>query len=184
MVHGLAGHPGNFALMRGWFALRGRRRTVPVDLRGMDDVDRMAQRLRDEIARVLDATPSPDGRVDVVAHSLGGLVVRRALADADTAARVGACVTLGTPHRGTYTARFADGPLVQALRPGVPGDEPWPAEAPPMLALWSDADVLVVPGRAATLDGAHNVEVPGVTHFGYLTRPGCMDLVLAHLALT
>ncbi|HUS29373.1 MAG TPA: alpha/beta fold hydrolase [Kofleriaceae bacterium] len=51
-------------------------------------------------------------RVDIIAHSLGGLDARYALAKLGLAARVRSLVTIGTPHHGTPLANFAtEGPL-------------------------------------------------------------------------
>src|SRR5690606_9054192 len=66
------------------------------------DVTVAADRLADLIEQVLAA--DPEAVVDVHAHSLGGLVARLAgmqLADRGVdPARLGARVTLGSPHRG------------------------------------------------------------------------------------
>jgi len=59
----------------------------------------------------------PHDRVDLVAHSLGGLDARFALARIGLAGRVRALVTVGTPHLGTPLADLAtDGPLAIARR--------------------------------------------------------------------
>lgn len=51
-------------------------------------------------------------RVDIIAHSLGGLDARYAIAKLGLASRVRALVTIGTPHHGTPLANFAvRGPL-------------------------------------------------------------------------
>ncbi len=50
----------------------------------------------------------PHERVDLIAHSLGGLDARYALAKLGLARRVRALVTVGTPHHGTPLASFAN----------------------------------------------------------------------------
>ena len=56
-------------------------------------------------------------RVDIIAHSLGGLDARYALAHFGLASRVRSLVTVGTPHRGTPIADLAtEGPLGLARR--------------------------------------------------------------------
>ena len=56
-------------------------------------------------------------RVDLIAHSMGGLDARYALAHFGLAARVRSLVTVGTPHRGTPIADLAtDGALGLARR--------------------------------------------------------------------
>ena len=74
-------------------------------------VPERAQILCDKIAAL------PHDRVDVVAHSLGGLDARYALARLGLASRVRTLGTIGTPHRGTPLADLAtDGPLSVARR--------------------------------------------------------------------
>jgi triacylglycerol lipase len=46
----------------------------------------------------------PHARIDLIAHSLGGLDARYALAKLGLATRVRSLVTIGTPHRGTPIA--------------------------------------------------------------------------------
>lgn len=59
----------------------------------------------------------PHDRVDLIAHSLGGLDARYALAHLGLASRVRSLVTVGTPHRGTPLADLAEtGPLGVARR--------------------------------------------------------------------
>jgi len=54
----------------------------------------------------------PHARVDLIAHSLGGLDARYALAHLGLAAKVRSLVTIGTPHRGTPLADLAtNGPI-------------------------------------------------------------------------
>jgi triacylglycerol lipase len=54
----------------------------------------------------------PHDRVDIIAHSLGGLDARYALAHLGLDKKVRALVTIGTPHRGTPIADMAtSGPL-------------------------------------------------------------------------
>ncbi len=62
-------------------------------------------------------TSLPHDRVDIIAHSLGGLDARYALAKLGLASRVRALVTIGTPHRGTPVADLAtSGPLALARK--------------------------------------------------------------------
>lgn len=57
----------------------------------------------------------PHKRVSVIAHSMGGLDARYAVARLGLAKRVGAVVTIGTPHLGTPLADFGAG-LAERVR--------------------------------------------------------------------
>ena len=59
----------------------------------------------------------PHARIDLIAHSLGGLDARYALTHLGLARRVRSLVTVGTPHRGTPLADLAvKGPLAWPRR--------------------------------------------------------------------
>jgi triacylglycerol esterase/lipase EstA (alpha/beta hydrolase family) len=57
------------------------------------------------------------GRVDLVCHSLGGVVSRFYLQELGGARRVDRCITLATPHRGTYNAYWLPSRIGRELRP-------------------------------------------------------------------
>jgi triacylglycerol esterase/lipase EstA (alpha/beta hydrolase family) len=63
------------------------------------------------------AETAPAGRVLLVGHSLGGLVIRAACAEPEIASLVAGVVTLGAPHRGSTLANLAIGRLGRALIP-------------------------------------------------------------------
>jgi pimeloyl-ACP methyl ester carboxylesterase len=180
-VHGLGGGPGNFTLMRSYFRFQGRSRTYTIRFPSNLDLPALAARLGTFIARVVDRNHlSPRQKIDVVAHSMGGVVARLALEDPSTARRVATLVTLGTPHRGTHAARLGNSRHVRALRPGSPVMDcletqlPWRKRRrwPRLVAFWSPADMLLLPATSAQVEGAVNVEVKGFTHYDYLLHPG------------
>jgi triacylglycerol lipase len=107
----------------------------------------------------------------VVAHSMGGLAVRRWLAEAGAAgdARVHHVVTIATPHRGTWLARWAVSSNSREMRL----DSPWqrllgarePAGRPARFTcFYSHCDNIVFPPAMATLPGADNRHLVGVAH--------------------
>lgn len=55
-----------------------------------------------ELARAIESLPAP--RVNIIAHSMGGLDARYAIARLGLATRVASLITVGTPHRGTPIA--------------------------------------------------------------------------------
>jgi pimeloyl-ACP methyl ester carboxylesterase len=179
-VHGLAGHPGNFAAMRAWFRWMGRSRSYSIAFDQRLDVEDMARTLTAWVAQVRAVNRLPDDApVDLVAHSMGGLVCRQALLEPAFAAGVRRLVTLGTPHRGTVVARFAatrhtlalrpDSPLIQRLNVQIPW--PGPPALPPLICHWSDADMLVMPHETAWIPGAQAVQMPGYSHYTWLLHP-------------
>jgi len=186
MVHGLAGHPGNFMALRQYLALKGRTRVYTINFGSAESLDLMAAMLRDFIATVVERNElGAADQVDILAHSMGGLVTRLAIEDADTAARIGTVITLATPHSGTYTARLGAKTPTTELRPESAVIErlahqlPWSdhPELPRLVALWSASDLIVLPGEGGQVPGAENIELPGYTHYSYFLEPDAWRLV-------
>jgi triacylglycerol lipase len=112
----------------------------------------------------------PHDRIDLIAHSLGGLDARYALAHLGLARRVRSLVTVGTPHRGTPIADLAlNGPLTWARRVVR-------AIGLPLAALeWLGTDALAA-------FNAQVLDVPGVRYacvVGGLHRDASVPLALA-----
>ena len=120
----------------------------------------------------------------VVCHSMGGLVLRawwRAQVQAGAtpqavSARVAGVITVGTPHRGTWLARFGLRPNVRQMRL----DSDWlqalaAAETPAwrvrFLCVRSDCDTIVFPPRCALLEDAPALTLPSRGHLELLDDP-------------
>ena len=109
-------------------------------------------------------------RIHMVGHSLGGLIVRCALASsAPLSSRTASAVTIASPHRGAWLARLAPGRFAPLMHQGgCPARPEIDAPAPARwLAYYADRD-RVVPPASARLDdpryGAANVLIPGAGH--------------------
>jgi pimeloyl-ACP methyl ester carboxylesterase len=190
-VPGLGGHPGNFLPLRLFLRLAGRTRTYALGFPGGATLEEMAAHLSDHIRQVLAVNDlGPDAQVDVVTHSLGGLVARLALEDDATRARVATLVTMAAPHAGSHLARYGAFSNSLHLRPDSPvlarlaRQLPWrgPPEQPRLVALWSRADVVLLPADTARVEGAENVELEGFTHYSYLLHPAGWRVVARALA--
>jgi pimeloyl-ACP methyl ester carboxylesterase len=118
------------------------------------------------VARVTQLTGQPPL---VVAHSMGGLAVRAWLRAHDAADRVYKVVTLGTPHHGTWVARFSatrngaqmrlDSGWIKALAQSESSHMP-----PKFVCFFSNCDNIVFPVASARLIGADNRHEPAKGH--------------------
>ena len=114
----------------------------------------------------------------LVGHSMGGLAARawlRTLAQ-PPAQRVHRILTLGTPHHGTWPARFSHTTNGMQMRQNSPWLQALAAsEGAAQRALfscwYSDCDNIVYPTRSATLDGADNHLLQGLGHVHMLYAP-------------
>ncbi len=131
--------------------------------------------------------------VDVVGHSLGGLVAAYWLKRIDRGRRIRRVVTLGTPHAGAPLARVGAllvGFLSRALWQMIPGSsllrelarEPIPSGSE-LIAIASRDDT-VVPARCARAAEAprqRSVELARVGHFDFLWSRAAFGLVASAL---
>jgi len=186
LLHGYAQHPANFL----WLARRLRRdgwshvytlRHAPM----FGDIERSAARLGATIDRIRDATGAP--AVDVVAHSMGGLVARAYVCTRGAACGIARLVTLGTPHQGTHVfRRLGHDPMLIQMRPDSPllrrlaSDDPVPTLVE-CVAIYSTGDAVVVPPHNGYYKGAFNIEVAGTGHMSMLFSRRIYDLVRENL---
>ena len=143
----------------------------------------------DEYVPLIDAAVSRVTHVTglpplLVCHSMGGLAVRAWLKATKSENRVHHVVTLGTPHRGTWLARFsrvANGRQMQLAGQWHQAlDQDMPAHRHALFTCWySNCDNIVFPSSTATLHGADNRLIPGVAHVQLAFLPEVMQATLA-----
>lgn len=178
-VHGLGGSRGDFMPMSWTMWLGGRRRSYRIGFDGNPNIDEMADALARFGREVLQVTG--ERQIEIVAHSLGGVVARLALQQYGLAKWVKTLITLGSPHRGTHVARFANTSLTQALRPDSElmtrlNGQAWPQDVRGV-SFWSQNDLIVLPASGAIADGTEAVDASPFTHYSYLIHPKCWAAV-------
>lgn len=123
----------------------------------------------------------------LIGHSMGGLVARQYVQQLGGHELVDTVVTMGTPHRGTYTAWFGVGQAIEQCRPGSAYLQQLERTARPGLARWiayySDLDFMITPAVSAKLLtpalDATNVRIRDIGHLSLLlSRPVLADLLV------
>lgn len=118
----------------------------------------------------------------LVGHSMGGLALRSWMNTLGGEARAHRLVTVGTPHRGTWLARFGHTRNGRQMREG----DPWllalaHGETRERLAhytcFFGHCDNIVFPPSNATLEGADNRHVAGTAHVRMLFSAEVFDEV-------
>ena len=118
LVHGYASNESVWPPLRHALAEAGFGHIVSLTYNSLaTDPVAVAAELTNQALRALAATGAP--RVHLVGHSLGGLIVRYALA-ASTAlsSQTSGAVTIASPHRGVSLARIAPGRCAQIMHRG------------------------------------------------------------------
>ncbi|MES2842661.1 MAG: permease [Pseudomonadota bacterium] len=128
----------------------------------------------------------------LICHSMGGLAARAWLASSPGAAsRIDKVITIGTPHRGTWLARFSHLNNGRQMR----HDCDWQQDllsrelllhaernANRFVCWYSNTDNIVFPASTATLPGSDNRLVAGAPHVALAFHPRVMDESLAMVA--
>lgn len=130
----------------------------------------------------------PLAPIDVVTHSMGGLVLRRVLEQSpELGSRLRRIVTLGTPHQGTPISRvLPSGPEVRQMARGSDflrrlADFRSTAPGAEVTSVGSTLDLVVFPVSGTYLPGARSVTLDGIAHIGLLTEPAAIGSVVALL---
>jgi pimeloyl-ACP methyl ester carboxylesterase len=158
---------------------------VAVDLEpSFGSIDAYGELIESAVRRVTEATGHPPV---LVAHSMGGLAIRAWLARGDARRPIQRVVTLGTPHRGTWLARFSSTPNGKQMRIG----SPWLDELSMLedarksdtrfVCYYSNCDNIVFPASLATLPGAELRYVEGVAHVQMAFVPSVMEEIVAEI---
>ena len=179
LLHGFIDNRSVFVLLRRSLAQYGRHRVESLNYSPLTcDIRIAAELLGRHIEEICERTGSD--RVDVVGHSLGGLIARYYVQRLGGDVRVRTLVTLGTPHSGTRVVPLATAhPIVRQMRPGSEVIEELSRPAPGcrtrFVSFWSDLDHLMDPMESACVDHpdleAENIRVTGIGHLALPVHP-------------
>ncbi|MEU6176677.1 lipase family alpha/beta hydrolase [Streptomyces coeruleorubidus] len=179
LLHGFIDNRSVFVLLRRSLAQHGRQQIESLNYSPLTcDIRAAAELLGRHIEEVCERTGAP--QVDVVGHSLGGLIARYYVQRLGGDTRVRTLVTLGTPHSGTRVAPLANAhPIVRQMRPGSPLLEELTRPAPGcrthFVSFWSDLDHVMDPLETACIDHpdltVENVRVTGIGHLALPVHP-------------
>ncbi|OXS34211.1 esterase/lipase family protein [Streptomyces sp. XY006] len=179
LLHGFIDNRSVFVLLRRSLAQHGRQQIESLNYSPLTcDIRAAAELLGRHIEEICERTGAQ--RVDVVGHSLGGLIARYYVQRLGGDTRVRTLVTLGTPHSGTRVAPLANAhPIVRQMRPGSPVLEELTRPAPGcrthFVSFWSDLDHVMDPLESACIDHpdltAQNVRVTGIGHLALPVHP-------------
>ena len=179
LVHGLLCNPSIFMPMAAHLRRRGIGQVLPFAYPSTQGIERGAIALRKFLKEHVRG-----GEVDLVCHSLGGLVARSYIQELGGARRVDRCITLGTPHFGTYNAYWLPTRVGREMRPGSTllhrlRDTQAASGDVRFLSVIGGSDNLVIPRVFA----CHEEEVclPDLGHMAMMFSPTVWRLVSSYL---
>ncbi|MEV8032655.1 esterase/lipase family protein [Streptomyces sp. NPDC002742] len=179
LLHGFIDNRSVFVLLRRNLAQHGRQHIESLNYSPLTcDIRTAAELLGRHIEEICERTGHE--QVDIVGHSLGGLIARYYVQCLGGDTHVRTLVTLGTPHSGTRVAPLMNAhPIVRQMRPGSAVIEELTGPAPgcrtQFVSFWSDLDHLMDPLETACVEHpdllAQNVRVSGVGHLALPVHP-------------
>jgi triacylglycerol lipase len=180
LVHGYMANRATLLPLAAYLKLRGIGPVHAFDYPSADGIERAAIALRDHLRATVRG-----GRISLVCHSMGGVVARVYLQELGGARRVDRCITLGTPHRGTYSAYWAPSRVGRELRPDSPIMRRLEASRAgaarvKLTSIVAGSDNIIVP-RVFAADEEDVVHVPHLGHVGMLFSPTVFRAVAERL---
>ncbi|MBV9026370.1 MAG: alpha/beta fold hydrolase [Streptomycetaceae bacterium] len=172
LLHGFVDNRSVFAVLRRSLRRNGWEHVQAINYSPLtSDIRRAAEILGRHVEKVCEQ--SGHERLDIVGHSLGGLIARYYAQRLGGDARVRTVVTLAAPHSGTRAVPLASThPIVRQMRPNseliAELALPAPGCSTRFIAFWSGVDQLMVPVESARLEHpdliTQNIEVRGIGH--------------------
>jgi pimeloyl-ACP methyl ester carboxylesterase len=146
-------------------------------------IDRYVPIVEDAVQRITQATGLPPV---LVCHSMGGLAARAWLRAMSAADRVHHVITIGSPHHGTWIARFSQVSNGRQMRQRSEWlrqlERPADPERYAKFTCWySNCDNIAFPASTGALPGADNRLVRGAAHVDLGFRPEVMADSLARI---
>lgn len=179
LIHGYLSNRSTLFPLAGYLRLLGFEQVLTFNHRSSQGVERSARDLREFLRRHVRG-----GRIDLVCHSLGGLVARVYLQELGGARRVDRCITLGTPHHGTYNSYWLSSRVGRELRPDSRllarlRSSRAKAARVRFVSIVGGADNLVIPRIFARHERV--IHVPDLGHVAMLFSPRVLSLVVEAL---
>lgn len=154
-----------------WFLMKQRLEqcgftVVAVNLPAFEMVETLTRKIADTVEETLVTYDAE--QVDIVGHSMGGLLARYYIEFMGGDKRVNHCVMLGTPNAGSKLAPFTLSPMGRDLMPGSAlltelNAAPINANVR-YFSIFSHHDNLVIPAESAELPGAETIAVEWLGH--------------------
>lgn len=188
LVHGIFHNATAFYGLEKKLSARGFSMPRTIELwTSVDSLDAMIDQFKSEVMRLYEVQRQQNipGGVRIVAHSLGGMVVRAALLDEDFTRHIDKIVFLGTPHQGHPLYRLPIPKCLRSLTPGSPFMKRMNAEPLPAgIDYWNlRGGILdfVTPLNQTFLPHVNNVTFHHVGHAGLLVDHHVIQSVISIL---
>jgi len=146
-------------------------------------IEDYANQVEEKVNKIISLTNCK--KVNLLTHSMGGLVARYYIQELGGSSNVNLCITLACPHNGTKFAILAKGKNGREMRPGSRfllklhnGKKDFTKK---IISIWSDFDNMIIPHENAILDGAKNIKLEYLGHVAFLLSPRVYKIIKREL---
>lgn len=166
-------------------ALRGWSRFSELNLlMTLSSIPTLAEKTREQVKKM--KAQYRCSQVDIVAHSMGGIVARYFVQALGGDGTVRKLITLGTPHEGTELSKFSLLPHLKELKPGSRllmelNGSPIPTRTQG-LSISAELDLLIKPKHHAFWKGVRNIHLKNVGHAGLLFSRRVFQIIVSNLS--
>jgi triacylglycerol lipase len=124
--------------------------------------------------------------IDLIGFSMGGLVSRYYVQRLGGTHRVRKFVTIGTPHRGTWTAFLRANAGARNMRPGSTflqdlNRDVEMLDGVSFASIWTPLDLMIVPANSSRVPVGRSIQVRTLAHPLLVRDPQVLHLVLSIL---
>lgn len=149
---------------------------------GSAPIEQLALQLQDFISKNV----PPNEPLQLVGHSMGGLIALQYLLEPSHSARCRSLYTVATPHRGTLLAALHGGPAGNQMMTNSPFLNTLTRTAPPfpVTTYRSTRDLVIIPNSSSTLPFADNQIITAPGHNEILDTPALADDLIARIQRT
>jgi pimeloyl-ACP methyl ester carboxylesterase len=182
-VHGIFHNKSAFFFLKQKLASKGWHHFREVNLlTSVHGISRLAERIRIEADRLREEYETD--QIDLVAHSMGGIVSRYYIQKLGGDGVVKNLITLGTPHLGTTWSKYSLLPHIRDLHPKSTLLQELNALPPPKktraVSVAGSFDIMMVPQATAQWPGVRYIELKRMGHAGLLFSNRVAQIITSH----
>jgi len=183
-IHGVFHNPSTFAWLKQRLAWLGWRNFHELSLyTSLRPIAYNAELIAQAVERIRKQFSVK--QIDMIAHSMGGILARYYLRFLKGDGRVRNLVTLATPHQGTSLSRYALFSELRELSPDSKLFRRLKRSGPPkktrVVAISGELDLLIKPTDHAFWPEVRNIRLRGVGHAGVLFSRRVLQIITSHL---
>jgi len=173
LIHGWGANRSCLYPLRWYLRSKGFDRIFGFNFGSAQSIEEIAGQLKGFVEEIRKCCDSGRQTVDLVAHSLGGLAARVYLQELGGARHVDRCITIATPHYGTYSSYWTPTALGRQMRPesefmarlNKPENR---APGVRFTSLWAGLDLMVLPRENAIYKEGEDILIGRIGHAGIL----------------